>query len=46
LPEAEFLTLTPYAAAARRTKTEIIREFVRSLEPILETRAKATAAKR
>jgi hypothetical protein len=33
LPEAEFRILSCYATATQRTKTEILREFVRSLEP-------------
>jgi hypothetical protein len=43
LPEGEFHALTRYAAATGRTKTEIIREFVRSLEPMAR---EATAKKR
>jgi hypothetical protein len=31
LPEAEFAILAAYAKAAGRTKTEVIREFIRSL---------------
>jgi hypothetical protein len=34
LPETEFLILTRYAAATRRTKSDIVREFIRSLEPM------------
>jgi hypothetical protein len=40
LPEAEFALLTAYAKAAGRTKTEIIREFVRSLAPRETKKAK------
>jgi hypothetical protein len=34
LPEAEAETLTRYVAGERRTKTDILREFIRSLEPL------------
>jgi hypothetical protein len=43
--EREFLTLTRYAVAAGRSKTEILREFVRSLEPKLHEAKKTKAAK-
>lgn len=49
LTESEFLLLTRYAAATGRTKTEIVREFVRSLEqkPAREAKVEKTrAAKR
>lgn len=32
LPESEFRLLARYAAEARRTKTDVVREFIRSLE--------------
>ena len=46
LPESEFLILARYAAATRRSKTEIIREFVRSLEPKPTREAKPKKTKR
>lgn len=36
VPENEFDVLTRWAAQTRRTKTEIVREFLRSLERRLE----------
>jgi hypothetical protein len=38
LPEAEAKTLMRYAAEAQRSKSEIIREFIRSLRPPAEKR--------
>jgi hypothetical protein len=32
MPEGEFLLLTRYAAAAGRTKTDVVRELIRGLE--------------
>lgn len=32
LPESEFRLLARYAAEARRTKTDVVRELIRSLE--------------
>jgi hypothetical protein len=47
MPDNEILILARYAAATGRTKTEIIREFVRSLEskPAREAKAKKTKPK-
>jgi hypothetical protein len=43
LPEREFFILARYAAATQRTKTEILRSFIRSLEPeARSTKKKAT----
>jgi hypothetical protein len=43
--EREFLILTRYAVATGRSKTEILREFVRSLEPMArEAKAKKLKA--
>lgn len=36
VPENEFDALARYAAQTRRTKTEVVREFLRSLERRLE----------
>ena len=38
LPEAEAKTLTRYAAEAQRSKSEIVRELIRSLRPLTEKR--------
>ena len=38
LPESEFQLLARYAAQTGRTKSEIVREFIRSLEPKQEMR--------
>ena len=48
MPDNEILILTRYAAATGRTKTEIVREFVRSLEskPEMAREAKAKKTKR
>jgi len=47
LPETEFLLLTRYAAAAGRTKTDVVRELIRSLAQTPEAKAKkAKPAKR
>lgn len=47
LPESEFRLLARYAAQTGRTKTEIVREFIRSLEAMArEAKPKKTAAKR
>ena len=44
LPEPEAETLARYAATAHRSKSEIIREFIRSLRPPAE-KAKSTRAR-
>jgi predicted DNA-binding protein len=43
MPESEFRLLARYAAAAGRTKTDVVRELIRSLEPreTKKTRAKS-----
>ena len=49
MPDNEILILTRYAAATGRTKTEIVREFVRSLESrpeMREAKAKTKTSKR
>lgn len=47
LPKGEFDLLAKYAVAARRTKSEIVREFIRGLEQKApsEARKKAKPAK-
>lgn len=42
LPESEFSLLTRAAAATQRTKSELLREFIRSLEqtPVREPKQK------
>jgi hypothetical protein len=40
MPESEFVALARQAAMTGRTKTEIVREFIRSL-PTYETRPRA-----
>jgi hypothetical protein len=45
-PENELEILTLYAAQTRRTKTEIVREFLRSLERRLERPVPAQARAR
>ena len=42
MPEREFSLLAQYAAALGRTKSEVIREFVRSLEPTREQKMQKT----
>jgi predicted DNA-binding protein len=47
LPEGEFRLLTRYAAETGRTKTDVVREFIRSLEPMArEAKRKPKAPKR
>jgi hypothetical protein len=46
MPDNEILILARYAAATGRTKTEIIREFVRSLESEMASEAKPKKPKR
>jgi hypothetical protein len=45
LPESEFRLLTRHAAETQRTKTDVLREFIRGLEPIARE-AKAKKPKR
>jgi len=40
MPESEFRLLTRYAAAVGRTKTDVVRELIRGLEPKLPRKAK------
>jgi predicted DNA-binding protein len=40
LPESEFLLLAHYAAETGRTKTDVVRELLRSLEQKLAPEAK------
>ena len=40
LPESEFLLLARYAAETGRTKTDVVRELLRSLEQKLPPEAK------
>ena len=48
LPEHEFRLLTRRAAETQRTKTDVLREFIRSLElrPAREAKAKTKSPKR
>ena len=43
LPEGEFLILTRYAAAAGRTKTDVVWELIRGLEQTLSRKARLDA---
>ena len=45
LPASEAEIIARYAAATQRTRTEIIREFVRSLEPQIPKHGKPKARK-
>ena len=38
LPENEFRLLTRHAAETQRTKTDVLREFIRGLEPAREAK--------
>lgn len=40
MPESEFRLLTRFAAAAGRTKTDVVRELIRSLEQKLPRKAR------
>jgi hypothetical protein len=42
MPESEFRLLARYAAAAGRTKTDVVRELIRGLELELPRKARPT----
>jgi predicted DNA-binding protein len=46
LPESEFRVLERYAAATGRTKTDLVREWIRSLEREPALKAKPAVTKR